>query len=301
MDLRQFEAFLVVAEELHFGRAAERLYVAQSALSRMIRSFEKELGTDLFERTTRKVRLTKSGEALLEPAQAIQVHARGVRRIAKTAQLGQIGNVRVGFGGTTGYRIVASLIREVSIRQPGITLQLHPRAFAGEATTMLRDGELDLAVVSLPAPPGIVTHHVVDQDVVVALPADHRLASEAELSMKWLSSDRFVSYPAAHGSHVRDAMVRLCSAAGFVPDIAQEAPDPFSLLTLVGAGVGVAVVVGSSRSVQIEGVRYVPVAGTSLTLPLGLGWRESNPSLALQNVVGIVRDALDSERVNGWA
>ncbi len=291
MEIRQFEAFLAVAEELHFGRAAEKLVLAQPALSRMIRMLEKELGTELFERTTRKVRLTPSGEALLEPARAIHHQIDGVRRIARSAQQGEIGSVKVGFAGTTGYAVLSKLARSVSREHPGISLALQPQMYSGEALSKLRDGEIDLGVVSSPVPGGISTLLVSNETLMVAVPADHGLAAEEKVSVEALRDQRFIAYPATHGSRVRDAMTSICAAAGFVPHIAQEAPDPYSLLALVGAGVGVSIVVCSSRHIQVDGVVYRQLVDVDMVLPIALAWRDSNPSLALRTVVELARKA----------
>ncbi|MFL4476366.1 LysR family transcriptional regulator [Paeniglutamicibacter sp. MACA_103] len=291
MEFRQFEAFLAVAEELHFGRAAEKLHMAQPALSRSIRLLERELGTELFERTTRKVRLTPSGEALLEPAKVINVHVDGVKRIARSAQQGEIGLVKVGFAGTTGYSIMSILAREVSREQPGISLALQPQMYSGEALSMLRDGEIDLGVISSAAPVGISTLLVRNETLVVAVPSDHALADKDEVGVGELRDQRFIAYPASHGSRVRDAMLSLCATAGFVPHVAQEAPDPYSMLALVGAGVGVAIVVGSSSHIQVDGVTYRPLVDTGMVLPIALAWRDSNPSLALRTVVALAKNA----------
>ncbi|QHK19024.1 LysR family transcriptional regulator [Pseudarthrobacter psychrotolerans] len=294
MEFRQFEAFLAVAEELHFARAAEKLHVAQPALSKIIRTLERELGTELFERTTRKVRLTPSGEALLEPAKAISVHINGVKRIARAAQQGEIGSVTVGFAGTTGYSTLSILAREVSRKQPGISLELLPQNYSGEALSMLRDGTIDLAVVSSPAPAGISTLLVRNETLMLAIPSDHRLARQDRISVQDLRDQRFIAYPASHGSRVRDAMLSICAAAGFVPHIAQEAPDPYSLLALVGADVGVAIVVASSKHIRVDGVTYVPLAEATMVLPIALAWRDSNPSLALSTVVDLARNVFTS-------
>lgn len=288
MELRHFVAFLAVAEELHFGRAAEKLHLAQPALSQMIRGLERELGTSLFERTTRKVRLTPSGEALLEPAKAIQVHVEGVKRIARAAQQGEIGSIKVGFAGTSGYSILSLLAREVSRQQPGISLELHPQIYSGEAMMALRDGVLDLAVVSSPAPDGISTQVVRNERIMLAVPSDHRIARLKQVSAHDLRHQRFIAYPASHGSRVRDAMLSICTAAGFVPHIAQEAPDPYSLLALVGADVGIAMVVGSSEHIHVDGVKYLPLV-ESIVLPIALAWRDTNPSSALRTVTEIAR------------
>lgn len=289
MEIRELEAFLVVAEELHFGRAAERLHIAQPALSRTVQSLERYLGTPLFERTTRRVDLTQAGHALLEPVQNILSQVEGMLKITRHAVEGDIGTVRVGFAGAAGYSIVSELTRKVSQQAPGITMELNPRTYSNDAARLVSEGEIDLAIVSLPTLPDVETFTVQDEGFCLAVPARHTLAKRKAVPMEQLEHMKFVSYPASHGSRVRDAMVAMCRAAGFIPNIAQEAPDPYSLLALVGAGVGVAVVVESSKSTRLDGVEYIDIADEGLTLPLAIAWRGSNPSGALSRVVGIVK------------
>ncbi|KAB1946799.1 LysR family transcriptional regulator [Brevibacterium linens] len=292
MDLRHFSAFIAVAQELHFGRAAEKLHIAQPALSQMIRSLEAELDARLFERTTRRVRLTPSGEALLEPAHTIRDQVEGARRIARSAQEGIVGRVRIGFGGTSGYSILSLLAREVAERQPGIELELHPQMYCGEAALALRDGVADLAVVSPPAPAGIAVHVIRQERVMVAVPTGHELAGRDSVSMADLEEQPFITYAPSHGSQVREAMMRLADQAGFLPRIAQEAPDPYSLLALVGAQVGISIVVESSNHIRIDGVTYVRLAEGGDAFTLALGWRRNNPSKALTRVVEIMQEIL---------
>lgn len=291
MDLRGLEAFLVVAEELHFGRAADRLHIAQPALSRTIQSLEKYLGAPLFERTTRRVSLTQTGQALVEPAQTVLQQIDGMLKITRSAVDGEIGNVRVGFAGAAGYAIVSELTRRVAELAPGITMQLNPRTYSQDAARLVAEGELDLAIVSLPTLPDIETHTVQEEGFCLAVPDRHQWANRESVPMQQLEHMDFVSYPASHGSRVRDAMIAMCRGAGFIPNIVQEAPDPYSLLTLVGAGVGIAVVVESSRSTRFDGVQYIDIADEPMTLPLALAWRGTNPSGALSRVVEIAERA----------
>jgi DNA-binding transcriptional LysR family regulator len=294
MELRHCTAFIAVAEELHFGRAAESLHIAQPALSQMIRSLERELGVPLFERTTRRVRLTASGEALLGPARSIVNQVEGAKRIAQAAQEGVVGRVQVGFGGTSGYSILSLLAREVAERQPGIELALRPQTYSGEAALSIRDGHLDLAIISPPAPAGIDVHVIRQERVMVAVPTDHELAGRDEIGIGELRDQPFISYAPSHGSQVREVMMRLADEAGFLPRIVQEAPDPYSLLALVGAQVGISIVVESSEHIRIDGVSYVRLAEGGDAFTLALGWRRNNPSEALARVIDIVRDILPS-------
>ncbi|MDN5661857.1 MAG: LysR family transcriptional regulator, partial [Brevibacterium aurantiacum] len=194
MELRHFSAFLAVAQELHFGRAAETLHIAQPALSQMIRSLEKDLDVQLFERTTRRVRLTSSGEALIEPARSIQAQVEGARRIARAAKEGVVGRVRIGFGGTSGYSILSLLAREVAHRQPGISLELHPQTYSGESALAVRDGTMDMGIISPPAPAGIAVHVIRQERVMVAVPTSHELAEAESVSMADLKEQPFITY-----------------------------------------------------------------------------------------------------------
>ncbi|AZT96212.1 MAG: LysR family transcriptional regulator [Brevibacterium aurantiacum] len=292
MELRQLSAFIAVAEELHFGRAAENLHIAQPALSQLIRALEKELGVRLFERTTRRVRMTSSGEALLEPARSIENQVAGAKRLAQAAQEGTVGRVRVGFGGTSGYSILSLLAHEVAEKHPGISLELHPQTYSGEAALAVRDGEMDLAVISPPSPAGVDVHVIRQETVMVAVPTGHALAERAQVSMRELADQPFISYAPSHGSQVREVTMRLADEAGFLPRIAQEAPDPYGLLALVGVGAGIAIVVESSDHIRIDGVSYVPLAEGAEAFTLALGWRRNNPSEALARVLDIVREIL---------
>ncbi|WP_016692248.1 LysR family transcriptional regulator [Rhodococcus rhodochrous] len=288
MELRQLQAFLAVAEELHFGRAAERLHIAQSPLSQTIRALERELGAELFARTTRSVQLTAAGESLLGPARVIAAQIEIARTVVRSTASGVTGVVSVGFGGASGYTVISQLTRPLEERCPGIELDLRPQTYTGEVLDLVSQGLLDMGIVGLPVPRDVATETVRQESLMVALPADHRLAAREELDAADLAGERFVVYPAAHGSSVREMTFTVCHSAGFTPAIAREAPDPYSLLALVGAGVGVAVVVASTTDITVTGVRYVPLRNSPV-LPIALAWRRDNPAPAVRRVVDVLR------------
>ena len=133
MDIEQLRSFLAVADELHFGRAAERLHVAQPPLSRTIKRFERELGTRLFDRNTRSVRLTSSGQALMDPAKEVLDALRRAETAVRSADHGEVGTVRIAFAGVSTHRLVARLARVVRSQRPGIQLELSSQNFAQPA------------------------------------------------------------------------------------------------------------------------------------------------------------------------
>lgn len=296
MELRHLEAFLAVAEELHFGRAADRLHVAQSPLSQTVRALERELGTELFTRTTRSVQLTDAGTALLEPVRMVNAQLDVIRSVARSARTGELGSVRIGFGGASGYQALSRLARSIADTHPGIDLLLRPQMYSGEVIDGLADGTLDMGIVGLPAPPHLASVTVSDETLILAVPAGHRLAGAREVDPGELVDDRFVFYPAEHGSIVRAATLAMCADADFLPTIAHEAPDPYSLLAMVGAGVGVAVVVASTRLLTMDGVHYLPLAGPARTLRIGMAWDPANPSPALHGAVDVLRHSFGDNR-----
>jgi DNA-binding transcriptional LysR family regulator len=292
VELRHLAGFVAVAEELHFGRAAERLHIAQSPLSQQIRLLERDLGVKLFDRSTRSVRLTVEGQALLTSARRIIAEASVARRLVTAAHHGEIGRVTVGFAGASGYATLPTLTRGVAAELPGIELVLQGQVYSGEAMGQIADGALDLGFVALPAHRGIATRVVRVEPLVLALPDTHPLAEEPRVRLADLARERFITFPASRGSAVRDASVHACHEAGFSPRITQEAPDSYSLLALGGAGVGVALVVESARAIRLDHVVFRAIVGPVAPLPIALAWRPGARSAALNAVVELAERVL---------
>lgn len=228
-----------MAEELHFGRAAERLHVAQPPLSRTIKQLERELGTTLFDRNTRSVRLTTSGQALVEPARDVLEALRRARAAVTAADDGEVGTVRIAFAGVSTHALVAKLARAVRSQRPGIVLEMSSQNFAQPAMKRLLAGETDIALGRWDVIPLDATASIVMRDsLVVAMPDTHALAGAHRLSISQLSGESFVSLPLHVGSVLPDRLQRLAKTSGFVADVVQVAPDTQTALALVGAQVG---------------------------------------------------------------
>lgn len=293
MELRHLSAFVAVAEELHFGRAAKRLQMAQPPLSQQIRQLEKELGVQLFERNTRSVRLTSAGESFLQPVRTVLDHLDVAVRAAKAAGRGEYGRVSIGFAGASSHETLPRLTRAVRAAHPGIELVMTGQTYANVALARVADGSLDLGFVRLPVTQPGVAHRVIDEEeLVCALPSDHPLAARDSVSIEGLAEEPFVSFPANTGSTVRDAMVGACEAAGFNPRVVQEAPDSYTIMALVAAGVGVTLTVTSVQHIQQNGLVYRPLAGPPIRRQAALAWRSDNPSAALRAVLAAAEDAL---------
>ncbi|MDQ1006232.1 DNA-binding transcriptional LysR family regulator [Streptomyces sp. V4I23] len=293
MELRYLTAFVAVAEELHFGRAARRLHMAQPPLSQQIRQLEKELGVQLFERNTRSVRLTSAGQSFLEPVRTVLADLDLAVRAVKAAGRGEYGRVTVGFAGASSHEALPLLTRAVRAAHPGIELVLTGQTYANVALTRVAEGSLDLGFVRLPVTqPGVRARAIGEEELVCALPADHELARRDRIPLAALADDPFVSFPANAGSSVRAATVAACEAAGFTPRVVQEAPDSHTILALVAAGVGVTLTLTSVQHIQQTGLAYRPLEGEPVRMRAALAWRTDNPSAALRAVLAVAEQAL---------
>lgn len=261
MDVQQARAFVAVARELHFGRAAESLGIAQPPLSRAIKALEHELGAPLFQRTTRTVSLTAAGRALLEPARQLIESERAARDAVHRAVTGQAGLIRFGFSTTSSKSLAARLVAAVRREHPGIEFELHTSVYAEEGIAALVAGDLDLALVRFATPPaGITGRPVLMEHPAVGLPAGHRLAARTRISVSELAGEDFVMLPAHPSSSLRETTLRLCLRAGFTPNIVQEAPDSQTVTALVSAGLGVTITSDSvATATSDSGMVSVPV------------------------------------------
>lgn len=288
MELHHVRAFLAVAEELHFGRAAQRLHMAQPPLSRTIKQLERSLGSALFERTTRSVRLTVQGQALLPHARAIVAAFDDAERAVVHAGAGETGHVRIGFAGPSSHRPVSDLARAMRSAYPGIELGLTSFVYGSDSVGQLMSHELDMAIVRFSdgPPPGIAARVVQRESLVIVLPSDHALAGRQHLAMEELSEQAWVVLDAASGSVVREALFERAHAAQYVPRIAQQAPDSWTIMALVAAGVGISLSIDSAfTTLDRRGLSVIPLAGADPHTRASLAWRSDDPSPALRRVI----------------
>ncbi|MDQ7978454.1 LysR substrate-binding domain-containing protein [Paraburkholderia sp. SARCC-3016] len=287
MDLRRIRYFVVLAETLHFGRAALSLNIAQPPLSQQIRVLEQELGARLFERSNRRVELTPAGKALLPEARALLAQADRTSTVAARAQRGEIGELRVGLTGSAIFTVVIPrLILTYRQRFPGVRLRIDELTTQEQLNALLQQ-QLDVAIVrsvSTPdLPPTLRATRLLEDSLVVALPAQHRLAGVSRpLPIGALADEAFVMYPRDSGTGVYDQIIMLCRQAGFAPTIAQEAHAMATIVGLVAAGLGVAVVPDSLRSIGANGVVYRPLKekGARSAMWLVLQTRQPSPQAA---------------------
>ena len=259
MELRQLEHFVAVAEDRHFTRAAQRLHIAQSGLSASIRSLERELGAPLFSRSTRRVRLTPEGEALLIEARKT-LSAGDAARDAVAAVRGLLrGSLRIGSLQCLHAVHVPGLLAGFVRKHPGLEVSLR-HGGSGELIDLVRTGRLDIAFVSRPRrDPGEVLLRPLDREpLVLACALDHRFADCDQIKLQDLADERFVDFPPDWST--RDLSDQVMADAGVERRVTLEASDVHSLLDLVAYGLGVALV-PQSFTVKTDRARFIPLAG----------------------------------------
>lgn len=294
MELRHLRAFLAVAEELHFGRAASRLRIAQPALSQQVKQLEQDLGAVLLERTTRQVRLTGTGAAFVGHARRVLDDIERARESVLLTECGERGEIHVGVTGAITWRLLPRVARTYRERYPLVRMELHPARFSSAQVGALYDGQIDVGFLRTPVPPGPLTSRIILNEALVAvLPEGHPLAHHREVALAELSDENFVSYPSMQGSTLRDAAVHACWSAGFTPRVVQEAPDTHTVVALVSAAVGVALLPASAETLQFEGVVFAPIAGdVDVRVPIALAWRRNDRSPVLARFLAIAEEVL---------
>lgn len=284
MEFRQLRYFVAVAEALHFGRAAERLHLAQPSLSHQIMALERELGVPLFHRTKRRVTLTAAGERFLQEAYAIVDQTERAMALVRQVGRGEIGTLRVGFLSSAAYGSLPRLLRAFQERSPGIRLELR-EATTPDLQRALEGGEVDIGFFRLDDPSALLgaapaldwqpTQH---DPYVVALNANNPLAAEPAIALAALAHERFVLFPRRLNPGLHDAITRRCRAAGFAPHITQEATLMQTLIALVAAGLGVTFAPASMQVLRLEGVAYRPLEPPGIEAVQLAAWRKEDQS-----------------------
>jgi DNA-binding transcriptional LysR family regulator len=277
---------VALAETLNFRRAAERLHMAQPALSVSIRRLEEELGTQLLARDRRGVRLTPPGEAVLAHARQVVFHTDQLKRAAASASGGTSGRLRIAFVGSAAYSLFPRVLPAFRGKYPQVELDLRE----GTTTQMLRQverGEIDLALVRYPVIEATTAVlRPVESDVLVAaLLSGSPLARKRTLRLRDLADEDFVAYSATAAMNLRMQIVAACQAAGFTPRIVQEAVQVQTVLSLVGSGIGVALVPSRSKMQAPAGVEFKGLSdrGDRMDTALAVAMHAQNePAVALR-------------------
>lgn len=293
IDLRQLRYFVAVAEEMHFGRAAARLHMTQPPLSQTIQALEAALEAELFSRTRRSVSLTAAGVALLPEAQRLLSQAEALPDLVRRAAAGETGRLSLAFVSTADYSVLPPFLREFRTHCPQVQIDLR------ETTTdiqleALAQANIDAGLLILPLPDKLNAEleslRVLSEPLVLAVPKGIRPArGKTKISLKTLSEHPLVIFPRRIAPGFHDAILACFRDAGLTPHIGQEAIQMQTIVGLVSAGMGIALVPQSVSNLKRPGVDYWPLQEKTPVIETGLVWRRDNASPALRAFLDLLR------------
>jgi DNA-binding transcriptional LysR family regulator len=291
MELRHLRYFSTVATELHFGRAAEKLHIAQPPLSKQIQDLEAELGFELFNRTKRSISLTPAGQAFLgEVTQIFQQLDRAIDIGRKTSR-GELGQISIGFVGSATYNILPVMLQQFRDRYPHVQIELH------ELTTdrqliWLREGRIDIGLIRPPIIDRELNSQVIFQEsLVVALPINHHLARLDKIELRLLATEPFILFPRQLAPGLYDPIIAICQAAGFSPQVVQECIQMQTIVSLVSANMGVSILPESIQEAQRQGVVYKPIVasfGIEKLATIAIVWRLNDDSPTIDRLLELI-------------
>jgi DNA-binding transcriptional LysR family regulator len=280
VDIRQMRAFIVLAETLHFGRAAERLHLSQPPLSRQIAAMEKDLGVRLLDRHSRRAALTAAGRRFLEDARAAVDAFDLACRNVRLAESGVVGELAVGFMMHAASTVMPGLARRYLEARPQVALSL-TEVVPGRLVEDLKAGRFDAGVLFDPGPtPGLILKSVYCERLCLAVPQNHRLAGRAEVSPGDLAGEAMIATAADVAPSLRDVILRYCRAGGLEPAFRLEVQLQQSMVNLVGEGLGAAFAPESMRRTSTAAVAFVDLRDAP-TIDHVVAFRPDNPNPAL--------------------
>jgi DNA-binding transcriptional LysR family regulator len=289
-DLRRLRYFIAVAEELHFGRAARRLNISQPPLSVQIRELERDVGMPLFIRSQRRVTLTEPGRVLLDEARSLIGQAEAALVRTRRAGRGETGQLSIGFVSTVDYSILPALVRRFRQQRPGVSLRLRELTADLQQADLLA-GKLDLGLsIAPPRVRELRARSVLREPLIAAVPGNHRLARMGRIGVGALADDGFVLFPRAMAPGLYDLVIATCQRAGFAPRLSQEAIQMQTILGLVAAGLGVALVPACMANLRRRDVRYLHLAPASASVETVAMWHADNDSPVLAPLLAELPD-----------
>jgi DNA-binding transcriptional LysR family regulator len=290
-SLARLSCFIAVAEELHFGRAAERLHMTQPPLSRQIQQLETELGVQLIDRTTRSVTLTPAGVAFLPDARRILQLAESAALTVRRVPAGDLGTVVVGFTAASAHAVLPRLLEQTRGKLPDVKLELREMVSSVQIEALM-SGEIDLGMARPPLKrPGIVSRPLLHEQLVAAMPAGHPLAEQARpVTLNDLDGQDFVMYSPVEARYFNELLISTFTIAGATPRYVQFVTQVHTMLVLVRSGIGIALVPASAATLHPEGVVFRSIgAFRERPVELDAAWRGDSTNPAL---LRLLRDVL---------
>ncbi len=291
MELRQLKYFLVLAEELHFSRAAQRLAISQPPLSVAIRQLEEELGAQLFERTSKEVRLTAAGRHLRGQAQEIMEQALRVKQDMRAIAEGMQGSLRLGFVGSAIYRGLPEALEGFRERHPRVRIDMLELNSA-EQITALQQERLDLGLLHATRPAaGLQSQALVSEPFMACLPAGHALAGLRALKVRQLAGERMVLFSRQVSPDYHQQIWQICQSEGFTPELHHEVRHWLSVLSMVSLRQGVSLVPSCLQRVGFPGLAFVPIQGRHPQSQMQAMWHPGHVQPLVQSLLADLRDS----------
>jgi DNA-binding transcriptional LysR family regulator len=271
VELADLEAIVALAESLHFGRAADRLHVSQPALSKRVRKLEGRIGGPLLVRRYRDVRLTEAGRLLAERGRQLLRESEATVALSQRAARGEAGRLRIGFGIASILGLLPDVLLRFRTTHPGVQLQLRDMSTPDQITA-LEAGDIDIGFVRLPVKGDrLVVRPVLDERLVLA--TGPRSPWTAAVGLRSVAAEPFLIISRGRSASFYDHALSVCAAAGFAPRIVQEANELFTVLSLVGAGLGVSLVPRSAALMHLPGVRFRELTLPEAAWDIAVAWR----------------------------
>lgn len=293
MKLHFLRYFVVLAEELHFGRAANKLAITQPPLSSAIKSLEAELEVQLLIRDSKHVELTQAGEAFLEEARQILEQVARASNLAKIVARGMRGRLVIGMTGSLVYREVPVIVRQFNAEMPDVDVVLREMSSADQLNELLR-GQIHAGFVNASTvPPQLASLPMGEDEFVLCLPEDHPKAQAATVDLKQLADERFVMFSRDVAPANHDNVIAIFSRAGIHPKIAHAARQWLTIVAMVANGLGVSLVPRTLARSRVHGVKFMRISGEQVLAPALLVW---NPAYCLPTVRSFIEC---SERILG--
>jgi len=294
LDLNQMRSIVVLAEHLHFGRAAGALYISQPALTKQIRRIEEILGGPLFVRKPRKLTLTRAGEVLVEHARSLIRDAQMAIDVSRSAVRGEAGLLRIGFGLPSLASGLPDLIRRFRGRFPNVQISMREMSTPPQLEA-LQNRTLDVGFVRLPVQAEEISSFPLFSDRLV-IAVGPQGGKSSPKGLRSYAREPFVLVTRSASASLHDHILRTCHAAGFVPRVVQEAEELFTILNFVRAGAGVALVPNSCKIMNVPRVRYLETGLPAAVWKIGVAFHNASASdPTVRNFVSLVRQRFFSK------
>lgn len=296
LPLPQLHAFVVLAEELHFGHAAARLGIAQPPLSQQIRRLEDRVGHALFTRGPGHVGLTPAGEELLPAARSALTTLADALATARAVGEGRAGSLRIGFAASLALTVLPTLLRRFREQVPDVRLHIQEMTTAPQLAA-LADRSLDVGLLREPGDnnPELLFQTVLTEPFIAVLPVGHQLAGHEHIQVAQLAHSPFVLLPRHVGPRFHDQIVGLCIEAGFTPSVAQHAVEWQTVCALVEAGLGVSIAPASVARIRLEGIVFRRLDADGLRTRVAVGWHRDHRSPLIGPLLAVLAADFDAE------